>query len=168
MLERVNLNYFNLQKMMVAVMIICLAAILFSYFSDYRSKARDVKRKADIQILMTALDIYHDKHGVYPKSDDDYKGWDVSYGVGGKESAFLPVLIKEGLVDRVIFDPLNNDKAFYRYQKFSDGSYGCSKSFYILQVINFEAQASDKGMGKCKDYDWTKLAPYGYTVQGYD
>jgi hypothetical protein len=57
MLERINLNYFNLQKMLVAVMMICLAAILFSYFYGYRSKARYEKRKADIQILMTALDI---------------------------------------------------------------------------------------------------------------
>ncbi|MFA6106483.1 MAG: hypothetical protein WC745_02290 [Patescibacteria group bacterium] len=167
MLERVNLNYFNLQKMMVIVMMICLTVILFSYFSDYRSKARDVKRKADLQILMQALDIYHDRHGVYPQSDDDYKGWDLSY-VGGKERVFLPALEKEGIIDRGVLDPLNNDKTFYRYQKFTKGGYGCSKPFYILQIMSFETLTSDKGMGKCKDFDWTKLAPYGYTLQGYD
>jgi len=168
MLERVNLNYFNLQKIVVMVMMVCLLAVLFFYFSDYRSKARDVKRKADIQILMKALDIYHDRHGSYPGSDDDFKGWDVSYGFGGKPAAFLPVLQKEKILDREVVDPLNSNKYYYRYRKFPGTSNGCSKPFYILQLISFESLALDKGMGKCKDFDWTKLAPYGYTLQGYD
>jgi len=168
MLERVNLSNFDLQKMIVIVFIICLTVFSFFAFNNSREKSRDVKRKADLQILMLALDIYHDKHGAYPESADDAQGWDVSYAVRVKADDFLAVLRQENLIDREIRDPLNNDKYFYRYRKFPAGVFGCSKPFYILQIINFETPMGQIGMGKCSKLDWTKQAPYGYTLQGYD
>jgi len=168
MLERVNLNNFDLQKMIVIVFIICLTVFSFFAFNNSREKSRDVKRKADLQILMQALDLYHDKHGAYPESADDAQGWDVSYAAGSKAADFLPVLKQENYVDRGVSDPLNNDKFFYRYKKYPAGVFGCSKPFYILQIINFETQIEGRGMGKCNNFNWTKLAPYGYTLQGYD
>jgi hypothetical protein len=169
MLERVDLNFFNLQKMLVIVFMICFSAVALIYFNEYRVKSRDVKRRADLSMLITALELYQNKHGVYPQSVDDYRGWDLSYASSDKPADFLPVLKEEKFIDREVMDPVNNDRYFYRYQAFPAGSYGCAKSFYILQIVNFETeQTSGNGMGKCDNYDWGKLAPYGYTTQGYD
>ncbi|MDD5291494.1 MAG: hypothetical protein PHZ04_05350 [Patescibacteria group bacterium] len=163
-----NLTSLKLRKITFIVLVCCLAAIFFSSFNLIIAKAHDVKRRADIKVLAKALDLYHDKYGYYPESDDDQRGWDLTYDSAAGEIRFLNVLKEEGFIDKAVADPMNNATFLYRYQKYPAGSFGCSQSFYILQIINFELPTGNTGRGLCPEMDWGEDAPNGYTVQAFD
>jgi hypothetical protein len=163
-----NFTYAKLQKLIGVVFIGCLIVIFLSGFDTIKSKARDVKRRADIKVLIKALDLYHDKYGKYPDSINDWQGWDLSISYNGGKADFINKLIEDKFVDREIKDPINDVAYHYRYAKFQAGDYGCQNSFYILQIANFELPAGDNGRGECPELDWAKLAPNGYTVQDSD
>lgn len=166
--QEINFNYFKARRIIVIMVILCLTIIFFVGFSTIRSKARDIKRRADIRIMVKALDLYHDNHGYYPSSMDDWQGWDLTYEYKGGEFSFLPELKKDSLIDRMVSDSLNNDIFHYRYQKFNVGDYGCDKAFYILQITNFELPTKNTGYGQCPELDWVETVPNGYTVQTFD
>lgn len=153
---------------MAVVFIGFLVVLFLSGFDMIKAKARDMKRRADISILIKALALYHDKYGRYPNSIDDWQGWDLSISYNGGPTSFLNKLTEDGLVDRQVKDPVNDAAYHYRYQKFRAGDSGCQNSFYILQVVNFELSTKNNGRGECPELDWTKLAPNGYTVQDFD
>lgn len=161
-------NNYRMQKLVAVVFIGCLMIIFLSGFDVIKAKARDIKRRADIKILIKALDLYHDKYGAYPDSADDWQGWDISIGYSKGEEDFLSILQKEGLIDRPVEDPTNNDLYYYRYQNFSAGEFSCQNSFYILQASNFELPTENIGRGQCPEFDWAKSAPNGYTAQDFD
>ncbi|MDD5031802.1 MAG: hypothetical protein PHR36_02025 [Patescibacteria group bacterium] len=158
----------KLRRIAFIVLIFCLVAIFFSSFNLMIAKSHDVKRRADIKILSQALDLYHDKYGHYPESDNDQKGWDLTYGKNKKEAHFLDILKEEKILDKIVADPVNNASFFYRYQKYPAGSFGCHRPFYILQIMNFEFPTDNTGRGICPETNWEKDAPNGYTVQAFD
>ena len=166
--ELSNFSSAKMQKLVAVVFIGCLLVLFLSAFDTIKAKARDVKRRADIKILVKALDLYHDKYGQYPKSVDDWRGWDLSLAYGRGQAEFLGILNKERLIDKAMKDPINDTAYYYRYEKFKAGDYGCASPFYILQVINFELPTKNNGQGACPELDWAALAPNGYTVQGFD
>ncbi|MDP2708615.1 MAG: hypothetical protein Q8O93_00980 [bacterium] len=159
---------YRLQKLVAVVFIGCLVILFLSGFDTVKAKARDVKRRADVKVLVRALDLYHDKYGKYPDSINDWRGWDLSLAYGDQRLEFLSALNKERLMDRAVKDPVNDAANHYRYGKFQAGDYGCANSFYILQVVNFELPTSDNGQGACPELDWAALTPNGYTVQAAD
>jgi len=161
-----NLTSLKLRKITFIILAGCLAAIFFSSFNLIIAKSRDVKRRVDIKVLAKALDLYYDKYGYYPASDDDHRGWDLTYEEG--EIRFLDILRQEGFIDKIVADPINNVTFLYRYQKYPAGSFGCDQSFYILQILNFELSTNDTGRGICPEMDWGKDAPNGYTIQAFD
>lgn len=161
-------TYNRLQKLTAAVFIGFLAVLFLSGFDMIKAKARDMKRRADISVLIKALALYHDKYGRYPDSINDWQGWDLSIGYNGGQASFINKLTEDGSVDRGIKDPINDPVYHYRYQKFRVGDLGCPNSFYILQAANFELSTKNNGRGQCPEMDWTKLAPNGYTAQDFD
>lgn len=168
MIERVNLNDLNLRQIAFIAFIVFFSTISYIYINNFQAKARDVKRKADLANIIKALDLYHEKYGVYPESADERNGWDMSNPLSGKGPGVLTILAREELISRVINDPVNNENYQYLYKKFPAESYGCRKPFYIFQILNFETEMPSRGSGRCKEFDWTKLAPYGFTTQGFD
>jgi len=158
----------KMQKLVAVVFIGCLVVLFLAGFDTIKAKARDVKRRADVKVLVKALDLYHDKYGKYPDSVNDWQGWDLSLGYGGSQAEFLSLLNKEGLIDKTVKDPVNDAAYHYRYEKFQAGDYGCAYSFYILQAINFELPTKDNGRGACPELNWAELVPNGYTVQDSD
>ena len=163
-----NLTGIKLRKITFIVLICCLAAIFFSSFNLIIAKSRDVKRRADIKVLTKALDLYHDKYGRYPESDDDHQGWDLTYNPKAGEARFLNILKEEGFLDKTVADPINDATFLYRYQKYPTGSFECSQSFYTLQILNFELPTNNIGRGACPEMDWVQDAPNGYTIQAFD
>jgi len=163
-----NFTYARLQKLVGVIFIGCLMVLFLSGFDTIKSKSRDIKRRADISVLIKALDLYHDKYGKYPDSINDWQGWDLSIGYNGGKVEFIGKLKAENLVDKEIKDPINDAAFHYRYQKFQAGDYGCQISYYILQIVNFELSTENNGRGECPELDWSKLAPNGYTVQNFD
>lgn len=69
MRERNN-SGFTLIEMLVVIFIICLLAVgIMLSIGDARSKARDTKRRVDLQQVSTALGLYFDEHdNTYPNS----------------------------------------------------------------------------------------------------
>ncbi|MFH0955950.1 MAG: hypothetical protein V1801_01920 [Candidatus Falkowbacteria bacterium] len=168
MAELNNFTYARLQKLAVIVFVCCIIVLFLSGFDTIKSKARDVKRQADIKVLTKALDLHHDKHGEYPDSINDWQGWDLSIIYNGGSAEFINKLKEENFIDRETKDPINDFSYHYRYQKFQAGDYGCENSFYILQIVNFELSTGNNGRGECPELNWAEMAPNGYTAQGFD
>ncbi|MFH1822917.1 MAG: hypothetical protein ABH830_04420 [Patescibacteria group bacterium] len=167
-MENYNLNFLRLRKITSIILIVCLIAIFILGFDPIISKARDVKRKADLKNLTVALNLYYDKYGFYPSSDNDWRDWDLTYEFKGAELNFLKILVDENFINKMVIDPLNTSNFYYRYQKYPARSLGCEKAFYILQLTSFELPTSDIGAGACPGMDWTEIAPNGYTIQAFD
>ncbi|MDO8592488.1 MAG: hypothetical protein Q7R92_01780 [bacterium] len=168
MLEISNVAPHRMQKLVAMVFAGCLVVLFFSGFSTIKAKISDIKRRADINVLVKALDLYHDKYGAYPDSINDWQGWDLSIAYNGGGSGFLNMVKAAGLIDRLAADPINNASYHYRYQKYSAGEYGCKNSFYILQAVSFELPNNDNGKGQCPEFNWVESSPNGYTVQVFD
>ncbi|MFH1427123.1 MAG: hypothetical protein ABIG60_01165 [Patescibacteria group bacterium] len=167
-MENSNLNFLRLRKITFLILIGCLIAIFISGFDTIVSKTRDVKRKADLKNLTKALNLYYDKYGFYPISDNDWRDWDLTYEFKGAELNFLKILVEENFINKMVVDPLNTPNYYYRYQKYPAGSFGCEKAFYILQLSSFELPTADIGAGACPGMNWVEIAPNGYTFQAFD
>ena len=158
----------KLRKSFAMIIGVCMLVIFFVGFDDIRAKVRDAKRKADINEIVKALDIYYDRHGKYPISEDDWQGWDMTISPGGGVSNFLKPLYDENILVGQIKDPLNNNNYFYRYQKFPFGSYDCLSEYYILQIVNFETIQDYHGKGSCPKNNFTEEIPNGFTIMRND
>ncbi len=158
----------KLRKSFAIIIVSCILVIFFVGFDDIRAKVRDTKRKADINQIVKALDIYYDRHGKYPESEDDWQGWDMTISPSGGSSNFLKPLYDENILIGQIRDPLNNNTYFYRYQKFPYGSNNCLYEYYVLQIVNFETYQNDHGQGSCPKYNFAKELPNGFTIMKND
>jgi len=153
--ENNRLATFRLQRVL-SISLVLFAVILVLMSFDYlRAEVRDQKRKADIRQIVAALDLYYDEYEHFPEVvDNDWGDWDTSFKSQKQGKYFLDVLVSEGLIDRVPKDPINNEFFHYRYLKFPAGQYGCKKSFYVLQLSNFENSGKDKGVGECPEMNF--------------
>ena len=154
--------------MFTIIFICCLIIVFFIGFDVVIAKARDMKRRADIKILVKALDLYYDEYGSYPVSINDWRGWDLTYELKGGEVGFLKILKDNKFINKMVNDPINDATYYYQYQKYAAGDYGCANSFYILQIINFELPTTNNGAGSCSGLNWVESAPNGWTAQGFD
>ncbi len=159
----------KLQKSFAIVIVACVAILFFSSFDDIQAKARDTRRMAAVSDISRALDLYYDRYGSYPDVlDKDYGDWDTTFEPGGGKVEFISQLLKEGILNSVPRDPINNKVYFYRYKRFAQGSFGCAKSFIIFQVFNFETKQKTHGVGACPDHNFVDDAPNGFTVQKFE
>ena len=159
--------YLNLGKITLFVFICCSIIIGIVGFDIFTAKARDIKRRVDMGALVEALDLYHLKYGRYPEAVDEWRGWDVSYAVGGKGD-FLKILKDDGFLKKSANDPVNDTFNHYRYQRHERGGFGCERPFYILQVTAFETADGNRGRGECPDFNWAAELPNGYTIQRFE
>lgn len=68
-LSHISKKGFTLIELLVVIAVIgLLSSIVLVSLQGARSKARDVKRIAEVQQLMTALELFYDKNGAYPIS----------------------------------------------------------------------------------------------------
>ncbi len=151
-----------LGRLMMVVFICLLLVSSIIYLNRRWEKIRDIRRAADAQTIVKALDFYNFQLGEYPvTADNDGEGWDKSNDQ--KERTFLEPLVKLGLLPSLVFDPKNDADHYYRYQKFTEGDFGCDRSFAVFQITSFEDKNNNPGRGECPEINWVKLAPQGYT-----
>lgn len=148
-------------KLSLAVLAAVMLLLSVAYLNQRWEKIRDIRRQADAQAIIKALNYYSVQFGSYPdNTDDDGQGWDKSNDLA--ERKFLEPLSKVGLLSALAFDPKNDSEHYYRYQKFFSGDFGCSRPYAVFQIASFEEQAPS-GSGQCPELDWTALAPNGFT-----
>lgn len=101
---------FTLIELLVVIAIIgILASVVLASLNDARSVARDAARKADLNTIRTAMELYHNKHGTYLVSGGGWNGggngW-FNYVGGSYPNSVAQVLISEGMLSAEPADPL--------------------------------------------------------------
>lgn len=103
---------FTLIELLVVIAIIgILSATVLVSLNQARSKARDVRRKADVAQIERALYLYYDKHGHYMDegsgcgSNGDGDGWFNAQNGTSYPISMAQCLVNEGIVGAEIIDP---------------------------------------------------------------
>lgn len=109
---------FTLIELLVVIAIIgILSTVILSSLSSSRERARDAKRKADLNTIRTALTMYYLDYGNYPQESDgcgrtgdggayfNYSG--TNWGYLGRSIA--DCLYEGGYTGSEIIDPTGND-----------------------------------------------------------
>jgi prepilin-type N-terminal cleavage/methylation domain-containing protein len=119
-----NKNGFTLIELLVVIAIIALlSSVVFASINSARAKARDTKRKADLNQIYLALQMYFDDHGYLPTTssygEDGPGGWDYS-----SQGGFLTFLAGT-YMPTVPLDPINNgvDAVFNYSDQYAYGYY---------------------------------------------
>lgn len=111
---------FTLIELLVVIAIIgLLATIVAVSVNSARAKARDAKRKADLNNLVLAAQMRYDSTNDYPAS----AGWFTNPGHGGLDAALTPTYMP-----RVPDDPLNSGSNIYMYWRKDFRGYSCLTS----------------------------------------
>ena len=101
---------FTLIELLVAMTVasVLMGLALVSYQGARRS-ARDGKRKADLEQIRSALEMYRADNGQYPLRVNELSGWEVSY-----DGDWLENLPTQYLQNKPV-DPINSSSYYYRY-----------------------------------------------------
>ena len=127
-----------IELLIVVAIIGILAALIIVSLNIVLSKARDARRKADINEIVKALDIYYLDNGQFPISGGatyPNGGWSNSDDASWSTLASL----LKSYINPLPKDPINstgcatvnNGVSCYTYDYFSL-NYGCSQQWYML------------------------------------
>ncbi len=126
---------FTLIEILVVISIIgVLSGVVMASLATARTKANDARRKADMQSIYTAVNLFYDKYDCLPLttgstciggySDANAGGWDYS-----SQGGFMGFLVTSGFMSKVPVDPVNNmsgdstaGEYAYRYYCYPTGS----------------------------------------------
>ena len=145
---------FTLMELVVVVLLLAvLAGALVPRMTDRLAAARDAERLQDILEVRDAIERYHHDKGAYPVMGGN-GNWNQS-----DEDDFLPVLVREGYLDELAEDPINDASYHYRYYVYDQGTGGCvgPGEFYVLGIRAFETaefQSEHPGYFKCSNRNW--------------
>lgn len=107
---------FTLIELLVVIAIITLlASIVLAAVNTAKAKARDARRAMDINQIKLALELYADRFGNLPASDNypgignDCADWgDIDMS---SQSCFMSFLASSSIMAKVPVDPINNNTA---------------------------------------------------------
>ncbi|MBU1292205.1 type II secretion system GspH family protein, partial [Patescibacteria group bacterium] len=103
-----NKKGFTLIELLVVIAIIgLLASIVLVSLNSARAKARDARRKADLNQIRLALEMYYDSYNRYPQAGSCGYGTNCYvYSTAG--SSWIPALVSGGYMSTMSIDPKNN------------------------------------------------------------
>lgn len=163
---------FTLIELLVVIGLLMLfLGIIISGTNLFRGRGRDVKRLAEINQIVRALEDYYITYGKYPGPTSVYgeaeascNGWDTSnVDYDGDGKAFIEPLADERIFERVPSDPIGTGTCSgftFRYFLYGTGSFGCDVSrgnYYVLGINDLETSNgphSDSPGWSCPGYDW--------------
>lgn len=147
---------FTLIELLIVITILgILAAGLFVLINPLKriKQSRDSVRKAELQQVKRALELYKVEHGRYPYLNpaqgyndycDDVGAYDVYSTSGGCADGFLPILVAEDWLKSSFKDPKSTGdmcvpkwwqgKPCYNYAYIADTNFGAQGQTYILHT----------------------------------
>ncbi len=129
---------FTLIELLVVIAIIAiLAAVIMATTTGAQAQARDSRRVSDLDSIRTALELYNNKYGYYPKD-----------GISNSQEhglSVLNMLVTGGLISAIPQDPKNSGDYVYKYCVSSDGSK------YALKTT---LETDSKALNSDYDSDW--------------
>lgn len=144
----INIKSFTLIELLVVIAILVVLSLVgLALYTNIQKSVRDTKRKADLNAIVKALEIYHQQYDRYPCTT----GWQTSIPQGGYWITDTPDCGSHPLGDRFMSqmpnDPINtaDDNAPWKENKYSyaywadstEGIEGCPGSagkYYILMA----------------------------------
>jgi general secretion pathway protein G len=155
--KMIKKNGFTLVELLVVLAILSLLATVgFGQYRTSQKKARDAQRKADLDNIGRAVEMYYNDNGVYPLGDDGL------ISVDGAQIGWDEQLIKEYSDQSVVYmkslpiDPADNQH--YCYQ--STGSY-----YRVFAVLENENDSDIAGpfsctyQGEAENYNYGTASP---------
>ncbi len=169
-----NRKSFTLIELLIVITIIGILAIaLVPRISSGPSRARDIQRKADLQNLATAVELYYADHGEYPNSGS-FSGTREQACVNGGGDFDLTSALSTyfDLPEAPGNSPTHaigcDDDYYYMVLSYADG--GAFPSSYVL-VANMENTPGDVDNYFCMSGTPTSLFPanmyLGEFISGY-
>ncbi len=153
-----KINYgFTLIELLVVIAIIgILASVVLASLNEARENARDAVRKADLDQIRIAMNLYYNNHGNFIEGGSgcgwrgNGQGW--FNFVDGIPSSYpksiVQCLIDDGALSAEIIDPTggrtSNPTNGYTYMK-----YHCSLGTFIYAKLENEPQSSTATNGTC-------------------
>ena len=161
-----------IELIVVTAVIALLVSISLVAFNNYRDRASDLRRVAEMTSIQKALELYYITYNKYPDGDFDGCGsWDTG-------NAMHPLL--DGRSMEPYFGgskaPVDiwkySDCEGYRYYRYPAGSYGCPASrgpYYVLGVTDMQSSdfpyPGSPGWA-CGSRDWQN--EFDWVVGGYE
>ncbi|MEO8581623.1 MAG: type II secretion system protein [Patescibacteria group bacterium] len=117
-----KISGFTLIELLVVIVVIgILATLVVANFSSSRSRARDIKRKNDLNSMKTALRLYYNDFQTYPAANG---GRIAGCGANGTSACAWGSIFSAGTttyMSELVADPLNNSPYLYTYAQRNTG-----------------------------------------------
>jgi general secretion pathway protein G len=169
---------FTLIELLVVITIISLLVLIgVAIYSTTGAKARDARRKEDLQAIAQALEIYFQKNETYPITSDWVKSSNPAPWIPGLTNEYIETIPRDPKANGgTPWEPANNDGFEYGYWAASTTSFGSqcpgtSGQYFILLAQLENKDDSDRmeiknpkwcnGQGLYSNYNYP---PYSFAI----
>lgn len=161
---------FTLIEILIVIVIIgIITSFVGMNYSASQKKARDTKRIADMNIIVSGLNAYKREKGDFPQEvvGGTISGWETSVD-SPDGSKFLESI--KPYVAAVPIDPKNSGNYYYAYRYYQSGSASCTdenrnQPFIILAIKSMEIEDNEfKERATCTGYDWGSRFNYAIKI----
>ena len=158
---------FSFIELMIAIAIVALlTAIGMTAFNSAKKRARDTRRKSDLETVRSALEMYRADNDEYP---DCGASW---VRVDGDPECLTTTLVDTGYLDSLPRDPkssgTNNGPCYkvnpraYRYTYFGNGG----SSYFVATLMELSGSKDDSPCDDIADF-WPTCSGTGYDSEDY-
>lgn len=146
-----------IELLVVIAMVGMLSSVVLASLNTARAKARDVRRKADLVQIRTALQLYYDNSNSFVGTGSgcgyagNGNGW-FNYVGGSYPKSIASCLVDAGVVPAEVIDPTGGQVSTptngYSYMKYNCGS----DQTYVYAKLEREPQSSAATDNTCCSY----------------